>query len=51
MKSPRCFTMWMAGGSVKPGLVLGETDDYCYKPVPYLPFERAHRIGVNVRES
>ncbi|MBI2689319.1 MAG: DUF1501 domain-containing protein [Acidobacteria bacterium] len=27
---PRCFTMWMAGGGVKPGMVLGETDDYCY---------------------
>jgi hypothetical protein len=27
---PRCFTMWMAGGGVKPGLVLGKTDDYCY---------------------
>jgi hypothetical protein len=22
--------MWMAGGGVKPGLVLGETDDYSY---------------------
>ncbi|MBL8242088.1 MAG: DUF1501 domain-containing protein [Bryobacterales bacterium] len=27
---PRCFTMWMAGGGVKPGLILGETDDYSY---------------------
>lgn len=27
---PRCFTMWMAGGGVQPGLVLGETDDYSY---------------------
>jgi arylsulfatase A-like enzyme len=27
---PRCFTMWMAGGGIKPGVVLGETDDYCY---------------------
>jgi hypothetical protein len=27
---PRCFTMWMAGGGVKPGLSYGETDDYCY---------------------
>jgi hypothetical protein len=27
---PRCFTMWMAGGGVKKGLSLGETDDYCY---------------------
>jgi hypothetical protein len=27
---PRCFTMWMAGGGIKPGITLGETDDYCY---------------------
>jgi len=27
---PRCFTMWMAGGGVKRGLTLGETDDYSY---------------------
>jgi hypothetical protein len=27
---PRCFTVWMAGGGIKPGLSLGETDDYCY---------------------
>jgi hypothetical protein len=27
---PRCFTMWMAGGGVKPGMVYGETDDFSY---------------------
>jgi len=27
---PRCFTMWMAGGGMKPGLVYGATDDYGY---------------------
>jgi hypothetical protein len=27
---PRCFTMWLAGGGINPGLTLGETDDYCY---------------------
>jgi len=27
---PRCFTSWMAGGGIKPGISLGETDDYCY---------------------
>jgi uncharacterized protein (DUF1501 family) len=26
----RCFTMWLAGGGVKPGLVYGETDDFSY---------------------
>src|SRR3984885_3925024 len=24
---PRCFTAWMAGGGVRPGVSLGETDD------------------------
>jgi hypothetical protein len=27
---PRCFTMWLAGGGIKPGITHGETDDYCY---------------------
>lgn len=27
---PRCFTIWMAGGGVKPGTVYGQTDDYSY---------------------
>jgi hypothetical protein len=30
---PRCFTMWMAGGGAKPGLVFGETDDFSYNIV------------------
>ncbi|MSR57399.1 MAG: DUF1501 domain-containing protein [Planctomycetaceae bacterium] len=25
-----CFTMWLAGGGVKPGIIYGETDDFCY---------------------
>jgi hypothetical protein len=29
----RCFTMWAAGGGIKPGVVHGETDDYCYNVV------------------
>lgn len=35
---PKCFAMWMAGGGIKPGISIGETDDYCYNvvkdPVP-----------------
>ena len=35
---PRCFAMWLAGGGMKRGFVLGETDDYSYNsisdPVP-----------------
>ena len=27
---PRCFTVWLAGGGVKPGMTLGETDDFSY---------------------
>jgi hypothetical protein len=27
---PRCFTIWMAGGGIRPGITLGETDDYGY---------------------
>jgi hypothetical protein len=27
---PRCFTMWLAGGGVKPGIVHGTTDDFGY---------------------
>lgn len=27
---PRCFTMWMAGGGVKPGLTYGSTDDFSF---------------------
>src|SRR5207248_4361616 len=29
----RCFTMWMAGGGIKPGVSHGETDDFCYNVV------------------
>lgn len=27
---PRCFTVWLAGGGIKGGVSLGETDDYSY---------------------
>ena len=27
---PRCFSIWLAGGGVKPGISYGETDDWCY---------------------
>ena len=29
----RCFSMWLAGGGIKPGIVYGETDDYGYNIV------------------
>ncbi|MFO0950330.1 MAG: DUF1501 domain-containing protein [Isosphaeraceae bacterium] len=27
---PRCFTVWLAGGGIKPGITYGRTDDYGY---------------------
>ncbi len=30
---PRCFTTWMAGGGVKPGMTYGETDEFSYNVV------------------
>ncbi len=30
---PRCFSIWMAGGGVKRGVVFGETDEYSYNVV------------------
>lgn len=30
---PRCFSVWLAGGGIKGGIVYGETDDYCYNVV------------------
>lgn len=30
---PRCFTVWLAGAGIRPGMSYGETDDYCYNIV------------------
>jgi hypothetical protein len=30
---PRCFSLWLAGGGVKPGISYGKTDDYSYNIV------------------
>lgn len=30
---PRCFSIWLAGGGIKPGHSHGETDDWCYNIV------------------
>lgn len=49
---PRCFTVWMAGGGVKPG-VYGETDDFGYNitqnPVHVHDFHATilHLMGMN----
>ena len=49
----RCFSMWMAGGGIKPGISHGETDDFCYNvtkdPVHIhdLNATLLHCLGVN----
>ncbi len=30
---PRCFSLWMAGGGIKPGITYGATDDFSYNIV------------------
>ncbi len=30
---PRCFSIWLAGGGIKPGITIGETDDFGYNVV------------------
>ena len=30
---PRCFTLWLAGGGIKGGVTIGETDDFSYNIV------------------
>jgi hypothetical protein len=30
---PRAFTMWMAGGGIKPGVTVGATDELGYNPI------------------
>jgi uncharacterized protein (DUF1501 family) len=50
---PKCFTIWMAGGGVKPGLVYGKTDDFSYNilenPVHVHDFQATvlHLLGVD----
>jgi hypothetical protein len=50
---PRCFTIWMAGGGVKPGFSYGETDEFCYNitkdPVHVHDFQATllHLLGID----
>jgi Protein of unknown function (DUF1501) len=50
---PRCFSLWMAGGGVKGGVVHGETDDFSYNivkdPVHVRDFQATilHLFGIN----
>jgi hypothetical protein len=50
---PRCFSIWMAGGGIKPGIVYGETDEFGYNivknPVHVHDFQATvlHQMGLN----
>ncbi len=50
---PRCFSIWMAGGGVKPGIVYGETDEFGYNivkdPVHVHDFQATvlHQMGLD----
>lgn len=50
---PKCFSIFMAGGGVKPGISYGETDDFSYNivkdPVHVHDFQATlmHLLGVN----
>ena len=50
---PRAYSIWMAGGGIKPGMVYGETDDFGYNiaenPVHVNDFHATilHLMGVN----
>jgi hypothetical protein len=50
---PRCFSIWMAGGGVKPGIVYGETDEFGYNitkdPVHVHDFQATvlHQLGLH----
>lgn len=50
---PRCFSIWMAGGGIKPGMVYGQTDDFSYNvvkdPVHVHDFQATllHTLGVD----
>ena len=48
-----CFTVWLAGGGIRPGMVFGGTDDFCYQvardPVHVhdLNATLLHQLGLN----
>lgn len=50
---PRCFSLWMAGGGAKPGVVYGETDEFSYNivrdPVHVRDFQATmlHLFGID----
>ncbi len=53
---PKCFTVWLAGGGIKPGMVYGDTDDFSYnvteKPVHIHDLNATilHCLGIDHRK-
>ncbi len=53
---PNCFTIWMAGAGIKPGMTFGETDDFGYHivrdrvSVRDLQATILHQMGVDSRK-
>ncbi len=53
---PRCYSIWMAGGGVKPGIAYGETDEFGYNivkdPVHVNDFHATvlHLLGLDHRK-
>jgi hypothetical protein len=49
----RCYSIWMAGGGIKPGITYGQTDDFCYNIVENpvhihdLNATMLHCLGIN----
>jgi hypothetical protein len=49
----RCYSIWMAGGGIKPGITYGQTDDFCYNVVENpvhihdINATLLHSLGVN----
>jgi hypothetical protein len=54
---PRCFTNWMAGGGIKTGISIGETDDFYYnaavEPVHVHDLNATilHTLGVDLTKA
>jgi len=50
---PRCFSIWLAGGGIKPGMSWGRSDDFCYNIVENpvhvhdLHATMLHLLGIN----
>lgn len=50
---PRCYSTWMAGGGIRPGITYGETDEYSYNvvkdPVTVRDFNATilHSLGID----